>query len=342
MGYADCDPIFQDEAGNYSGFNENISSMQEEGFSIFWAGDSVETMSLTNSVYQTKPLFNTALAYIRRKGEYVTKYDEHVFAVSSDLEHVGKLLLETNSKSKIIYFDSAKDCMEAVLTKKVEMAQLQTQMQQREEIFHIVSEHSNRIFYTYDLKTRTTKPWDQENAQKDILAHVYSGIYSEENLDKNNTIFTERKDAVKNFFSNIHSGVPSGEVNVRIKLKSGEFRWYHFKYSSIFHLDHVEKIIGIPKFEYTQEQNYTFSQLLDEIFSHNIEFVKKEAALSYFSTEHFLASYTRGKRELHSEWQIRYPLGTVHWFNTAITLIEDPYNRDIKLFLWMQDITEKR
>lgn len=232
VGYADCDPIFQDEAGNYSGFNENISSMQEEGFSIFWAGDSVETMSLTDSVYQTKPLFDTALAYIRRKGEYVTKYDEHVFAVSSDLEHVGKLLLETNSK--IIYFDSAKDCMEAVLTKKVEMAQLQTQMQQREEIFHIVSEHSNRILYIYDLKTRTTKPWDQENAQKDILAHVYSGTYSEENLDKNNTIFTERKDAVKNFFSNIHSGVPSGEVNVRIKLKSGEFRWYHFKYSPLF------------------------------------------------------------------------------------------------------------
>lgn len=106
--------------------------------------------------------------------------------------------------------------------------------------------------------------------------------------------------------------------------------------------DQVEKIVGIQGLHYTEDKGYTFSQLLDEIFSHNIEFVKKEAVLSYFSTEHFLTSYTRGKRKLHSEWQIRYPLGTVHWLDTAITLIEDPYNQDIKLFLWMQDITDKK
>ena len=495
------------EAAQYPTFNENISSMQEEGFGIFWAGDSVETMRLTDRLYQSNPLFDTALAYIRRKGEYVTKYDDHTFVVSTDMHHIENLLLETNAESRILYFESAKECMEAVLNKKADMAilsnqvadywlnkpiynnqltrvagsgayvygmrlyvpkehyplitiinktlehisdtqklymlenlalahtydtefedvlyeyenaifvitilvlvlfaigmkylqyrskkhkkesiQLREQIQKNEEIFHIVSEHSNRILYVYDLETKTTKPWDQENAQKDILSHVYTGIYSEENLDKNNTIFTERKDAVKNFFSNIHNGVPSGEMNVRIKLKGGQFRWYHFKYSTIFHqgkpvsamisiyditehheheiaylrikeftesnipgnkislevnltLDHVEKIVGIPQLNYTQEQNYTFSQLLDEVFSRNLEFVKKEAALRYFSTEYFLSSYNKGKREFHNEWQIRYPLGSLHWFDTAITLIEDPYNRDIKLFLWMQDITDKK
>ena len=64
---------------------------------------------------------------------------------------------------------------------------------------------------------------------------MYSGIYSEEKLLENTAVFTEVKDTVKNFFIDIHSGVPSGEMNVRIKLLNGQYRWYHFKYSSIFH-----------------------------------------------------------------------------------------------------------
>ena len=495
------------EAAKYPIFNENIPAMQEEQFGIFWAGESVENMNLADSLYQTNPLFDTALAYVRRKGEYVTKYDDHTFVVSTDMHHVENLLLETNAESRIIYFESAKECMEAVLNRKADMAilsnqvadywlnkpiynnqltrvagsgayvygmrlyvpkehaplvtiinktlehisdtqklymlenfslahtydpqfedvlyeyedalfvitilvliifaigmkyfqyrakkhkkessELREQIQRNEEIFHIVSEHSSRILYVYDLETKTTRPWNEENAQKDILEHLYTGIYTEENLEKNSSIFTEQKDAVKNFFYNIHNGVPSGEMNVRIKLKNGQFCWYHFKYSTIFHQekpvsamisihditeqhehemaylrikeltesntpgnkvslevnltqDHVEKITGIPGLNYTQEESFTFSQLLEEVFSRNIEFVQKEAALRYFSTEYFLASYTRGKREFRNEWQVRFPLGSLHWFDTAITLIEDPYNRDIKLFLWMQDITDKK
>ena len=493
---------FEYEAAQYFTFDKNIAAMQEEHFGLLWIGETTENPQSTETIYQSNTLFNTALAYVRREGEYVTKYDDHTFAVSIDLQQVGKLLLETNSKSKVIYFETAKECMEAVLTKKAEMAilsdkvadywlnkpiykdrltrvtgigayvygmclyvpqehqhlisilnktlvhitdiqrlyimdnlaqshgyvrqfedtfyeykavlfiiillaigirvlqyrirkhkqevsQLQGQIQQREEIFHIVSEHSNRILYVYDLETKTTKPWDQENAKKDILAHVYSGTYSEDKLEENTSVFTEGKDTIKNFFIDIHSGVPSGEMNVRIKLLNGEFRWYHFKYSSIFHkgkpmsamisihditerheheiaylrikeltkshipgnkvsleinltLDHVEKIVGVQGLHYTEAQGLTFSQLLDKIFAHNIDFVQKEAALRYFSTEYLLASYMRGKRELHSEWQIRYPLGTVHWLDTSITLIADPYNQDIKLFMWMQDITDKK
>ena len=41
--------------------------------------------------------------------------------------------------------------------------------------------------------------------------------------------------------------------------------------------DQVEKIVGIQGLHYTEDKGYTFAQLLDEIFSHNIEFVKKEA-----------------------------------------------------------------
>ena len=495
------------EAAEYHTFNENLPAMQEEHFGMLWAGESVENMKLADSVYQSNPLFDTALAYVRRKGEYVTKYDDHTFVVSTDMHHVENLLLETNAESRIIYFESAKDCMEAVLNKEADMAilsnqvadywltkpiynnfltrvagsgayvygmclyvpkehyplvtiinktlehisdtqklymlenlalahtydrqfedvlyeyedalfvitvlllilfaigmkylqykgkkhkkessQLREKIQQSESIFRIVSEHSNRILYVYDLETKTTRPWDKENAQKDILAHVYTGIYTEENLDKNGAVFTERKGAVKKFFTDIHKGVPSGEVNVRVKLKNGQFRWYHFKYSNIFHqgkpvsamisiyditerheqqlaylrikkltespipgnkvsleinltLDQVEKLSGIRQINYTEEQCYTFAQLFDEIIAQNIEFIQKEEAQRYFSTENFLAAYAHGERELHSEWQVRYPVGTVHWLDTEITLIEDPYDQDIKLFLWMRDITEDK
>ena len=498
---------FTYKAAEYHTFNENIPSMQEEHFGILWAGDSVEDMNLSDSVYQSNPLFDTALAYVRRKGEYVTKYDDHTFVVSTDMHHVESLLLETNSESKIIYFESAKDCMEALLNKEADMAilsnqvadywlnkpiynnfltrvagsgayvygmclyvpeehrplitiinktlehisdtqklymlenlglahtyarqfedvlyeyedalfiitvlllilfaigikylqyrgkkhkkeatQLRAQIQQSESIFRIVSEHSNRILYVYDIETKTTKPWDQENAKKDILAHVYAEMYSEENLEKNTAVFTEQKDTVKNFFTNIHGGIPSGEMNVRIRLLDGQLRWYHFKYSSIFHqekpvsamisiyditerheqemaylqikkltqsnipgnkvslevnltLDQVEKVEGIQEIQYKQEQGYSLAQLVNEVFAKNIDFIQKEEALQYFSTENFLAAYARGERELQSEWQIRYPEGTEHWLNTEITLIEDPYNQDIKLFLRMRDITEEK
>lgn len=491
------------EAAEYPSLEENLPAMKEEQFGILWAGDPVAD----NNIYQSNPLFDTSLAYIRRKEEHFTQDTAHTLVVSTALYHIEDLLSETNPDFDIIYYESAKDCMEAVLNKQADMAilseqvadywlqkpifnhqlmrvagsgayiygmrlyvpkehyhlitiinktldhisdtqkvymldnlslshsyaqqfedvlyeheetifvitilvailigiaikyqqyrskkyknessQLRAQIQKSEVIFRIVSEHSNRILYVYDLETKTTKPWDQENADKDILAHVYADSYSEENLEKNTAIFTERKDTVKNFFTNIHGGIPSGEMNVRIKLLNGQLRWYHFKYSSIFHqekpvsamisihditeqheqemaylrikkltesnipgnkvslevnltLDQVEKVEGIQEISYTEDKCYTFAQLLHEVLAQNIDFIQKEEALQYFTTENFLAAYARGERDLHSEWQVRYPIGADHWLDTEITLIEDPYNQDIKLFLRMRDITEEK
>lgn len=495
------------EAADYHTFHENVPAMQESPFGLLWAGDTVDEMGLADTIYQSHPLFDTALAYIRRQGEYVAKYDDNTFVISTDIHHIEDLLLETNAESRIIYFESANDCMEAVLNRRADMAilsdqvadywlrkpiysdklvriagsgphvygmrlyvpeeyqllvgiinktlehlddaqkfymldnlalsytyagqledmlyehedtlfviavlgliliaigikylqytgkkhktesiSLRTQIQQGEEVFRIVSEHSNRTLYVYDLETKTTKPWNQDNARKDVLTHVYAEFYSEENLDKNNAVCSDRKDHVKKFFNDIHGGIPSGEMNVRIKLQDNQIRWYHFKYSTIFNqekpisamisiyditerheqemaylqikkltqsnipgnkvslevnltLDQVEKVEGIQEIQYKQEQGYSLAQLVNEVFAQNIDFIQKEEALQYFSTENFLAAYARGERELQSEWQIRYPEGTEHWLNTEITLIEDPYNQDIKLFLRMRDITEEK
>ena len=502
-----CGLEFVYEASKYHGFIENIPAMKSQGFGLLWAGDTVEDMGLTNVIYHTDPLFDTALAYIRRQGEYVTKYDRHTFVVSTDMHHVEDLLLETNMESKVLYYESAKDCMDAVLKGKAEMAilsdkvaeywlqkpvynnkltrvagsgayiygmrlyvtkehrhlvsiinktlehisdtqklymldnmalsyeytqqwedilyeneeaimisglllllligmiiryriakekglkkeafLLKEQIKRSEDSFRLVSEHSNRTLYIYDLKTKTTKPWDEENAKKDILAHVYIQSYSEENLEKNTAVFTEKKDDVKNFFSKIHSGIPSGEMKVRIRLLDGKLRWYHFKYSNIYQegkpisamisidditeqhehelaylrikktlednvpgnlisieinltLDRVEKIYGIEEITYSEEQAYTVSELMREVISQNILFIKREEALEYFSIERLRLAYDKGERHLHTEWQIRFPEGTEHWLDTNITLMEDPYNQDIKMFVWMRNITEEK
>lgn len=49
---------------------------------------------------------------------------------------------------------------------------LQEKAKKKEEIFTIVSQHSNKILYRYELKDRKIYPWDAENAKKDVLSHL--------------------------------------------------------------------------------------------------------------------------------------------------------------------------
>ncbi|MBR5578455.1 MAG: transporter substrate-binding domain-containing protein, partial [Lachnospiraceae bacterium] len=339
------------EGTEYSELKKTLSTMQDGNFGLFLAGDP--EIGLENDLYRTNSLFETSLAYIRKKGDYVAKYDKHVFAVSSDVSYVKELLLATNEESEVLFFEDAKECMEAVLQGKAEMAilsdriaeywlqkpvynnkltriagsgayvydiclyvpqehkelisilnktlehiseterrylldnfglshdytqsledmiyehndviivfsvlatvilglgvrfirfrikfkdkealQLKEQIERTNKIFQIVSEHSNRTLYAYDLESRTTEPWDEESEKKDILGHVYAKQYSDENLEQNEGIFDEQKETVKAFFEDIHGGVPTGEMNLRVRLQDKQIRWFHFKYSSIFH-----------------------------------------------------------------------------------------------------------
>jgi diguanylate cyclase (GGDEF)-like protein len=107
-------------------------------------------------------------------------------------------------------------------------------------------------------------------------------------------------------------------------------------------LDMVEQISGMEHISSQMKYPCTLTQLVDRLSSYNINFIEKDEALNYFTTENFLSCYARGERQLRSEWLIRYPRKAQHWLSAAITLIEDPYNQDIKLFLWMQDITEEK
>lgn len=123
---------------------------------------------------------------------------------------------------------------------------LADKVQQRENFFNIVTQHSDRILYSFDLDSGTTKLWSDTGGAEDILSHIYSGEYTHEALEDNEFILRESRNDVKAFFNNIYNGTPSGETNVHISLKDGEKKWYNFKYSVIFDGDRpVTALISI-------------------------------------------------------------------------------------------------
>lgn len=111
---------------------------------------------------------------------------------------------------------------------------MEERLQENEETFRIVSQHSNRILYKYDLKSGTTQPWNQDSAEKDILSHLYDGSYTDDALMENPFVLPDSQDDVKAFFGAIYGGQESGEANVHVKLADGGTKWYHFKFSNIF------------------------------------------------------------------------------------------------------------
>lgn len=108
---------------------------------------------------------------------------------------------------------------------------VQDTVAQRDQIFNIVAQHSNRTVYVYDLATKTTRPWGSMDMQNDILGHLYTNTYSPDAVAENRGVLPDSADDVKMLFANIHNGVPSGDANIHIRLEDGQLAWYHFKYS---------------------------------------------------------------------------------------------------------------
>ena len=126
-----------------------------------------------------------------------------------------------------------------------------------QETFRIVAQHSNRILYEYDLASRTTRPWSATDKEKDILAHLYTGVYSDDALEKNKAVLSESVENTKKFFADIHSGVPDGELNIHICMEDGTARWYQFKYSNIFEQDKpVNALISVEDITESYERDH--------------------------------------------------------------------------------------
>ena len=288
-------------------------------------------------------------------------------------------------KRAVIYLSDVTDQH----NQKVENRQLKEQMLESQKIFQIVAQHSNRILYVYDLDSCMTRPWDEENAKKDILTHLYKEAYSEEKVNQNEAVLPEMRAGVKKFFADIHGGVPFGDMNIRVRLEDGQLRWYHFKYSSIFYggqpgsalisvediterhehrmaylhyvqtveheseqyllyvesdltTDRIEKFAGRILAEGDQELSCSHTDFGRLLLDRKFRFLEAEKASAYFSREALLLLYEQGRYRERTEWQVRYPDDSVHWLDTDVVLMEEPYSGHVQAFCRMRDMTEEK
>lgn len=261
--------------------------------------------------------------------------------------------------------------------------------EEKEQIYQIIARHSNRILYGYDLKSRTTSPWDKVNKEKDVLSHLYGNSYSHDEVEKNPFILPGSVEQVRKFFTAIHEGIPSGESKIHLRLKDGEPRWYHFMYSTLFSDNQPQKaLISIMDITELHEQElaylryvqtinegadgqllYLESDLTDDridrlagklissdkwdfdgshtefgrmVMERKFGFREAAKASAYFSCENLLNLYSRGEKQLKSEWEVSTKDGSWHWLEIETVLLGDPYNGHIKAFFSIRDFTEER
>lgn len=148
-------------------------------------------------------------------------------------------------------------------------ARMEAELERAQELFKIVALHSNRVLYAYDLATGVTRPWNAENAGKDILQHLYLGNYSDHALDENSAVLPESTENVKRFFSEIHGGVPFSELKLHVRLDDGALRWYQFYSSSIFTDGKpVTALISVEDITESYEREIAYRQHVQAVTEH--------------------------------------------------------------------------
>lgn len=164
--------------------------------------------------------FTTEYRIETDRGE-ITWVNNHAVYFKDKNGDTGHIHFLTDTTQEHLLMEQVRSNMEDLLNKN-------------QQIFNMVSQHSNRILYEYDIAAGITRPWNQENKEKDVLFHLYQGVYSENSVEHNAYVMPECVESTKKFFKDIHGGVPVGQMNIHIKMKDGQAKWYHFKYSTIF------------------------------------------------------------------------------------------------------------
>lgn len=268
--------------------------------------------------------------------------------------------------------------------------QQEEQLKEQKMLVDIVSQHSNRTLYVYDLSTRTTRLWNSESEDQDELRHLYADTSTDEaGILKNKFILLDSVYNAAKFFENIHNGVPNGELNIHIRMEDGSLRWYHFKYSTIFSdgnpiftlistkditkrhehelaylryvqsikenadnylvyaegcliCDHVEMIGGTLFSEEEKQATYSlgdFHRLLGKKKLHMEEYGKFVAVNG---NNALLKMYESGQQSFTSDFKASILGDTPRWLRLEMTMMPDPFNRHVKVFVHILDINEEK
>ncbi len=101
---------------------EHYDALLNRDYLVFRTQRSREYNNRTEENLTTIPLMDIKLSYFVRKDTYVDSDDTgNIVAVTKDLAFVEKLLQEQNEDYEVIYYDTAKECFEALVDEKVDM-----------------------------------------------------------------------------------------------------------------------------------------------------------------------------------------------------------------------------
>ncbi len=105
--------------------------------------------------------------------------------------------------------------------------------------------------------------------------------------------------------------------------------------------DRVEKMGGqlLPKEERT---NTTYSEFVRKMLETKFGHEDRIKAEQYFSIYNLINLFRQGERQLSNQWSVTFKDGSTHWLNSEVTLMEDPYDGHLKMFVQMTDITKEK
>lgn len=103
---------------NYS--QETYKQYMDNGYLLLRTQNALQHMSDMKDTIISNSITNVSVSYFKRKAAFVEdKYVSHIIALTKDLSYLEPMLLEENPDYDIQYFDDAKSCFEALISKKV-------------------------------------------------------------------------------------------------------------------------------------------------------------------------------------------------------------------------------
>ncbi|MEA4912448.1 MAG: diguanylate cyclase [Oscillospiraceae bacterium] len=137
-------------------------------------------------------------------------------------------------------------------------------------ILRAVAEHSERVVYYYDHAQRKVEAVDTGLCAASGLAAEFCDIPA--SLLRSDWIFSDSLEALKNLFSEIGSGVRSGEIRLHMRCLDKVPRWFDLRFTTI--LSQTREVQGavLSMLDITSqhEQELSYARYLESISLHKI------------------------------------------------------------------------
>lgn len=102
---------------------QQTQHMLEDDYLMLRSERALESSGLTDGLIASNPLLETHLAYVRRREALTdSDRDDYVLAVTKEMSYLVPLVEDRGKNLNLLYCDSTKECLEAVLDKEADIA----------------------------------------------------------------------------------------------------------------------------------------------------------------------------------------------------------------------------